>query len=100
MYTCGSLRVMGTALATGHATGVAAALHAAAGNPGLPAKRSKNCKTRTPSCLDLEEPALDQMGRAVLPCRLMSERVKSRIGAACAVLSFAVTFLGFGFTAA
>jgi hypothetical protein len=29
----GSLRVMGTALATGHAAGIAAALHAAAGNP-------------------------------------------------------------------
>ena len=32
-YAGGSLRVMGTALATGHAAGVAAALHAAAGNP-------------------------------------------------------------------
>jgi hypothetical protein len=31
-YAGGSLRVMGTALATGHAAGVAAALHAAAGN--------------------------------------------------------------------
>jgi hypothetical protein len=34
----GSLRVMGTALATGHAAGVAAALHAAAGNP-VPARQ-------------------------------------------------------------
>jgi hypothetical protein len=32
-YAGGSLRVMGTALATGHAAGVAAALHAAADNP-------------------------------------------------------------------
>jgi hypothetical protein len=32
-YAGGSLRVMGTALATGHAAGVAAALHAAAGTP-------------------------------------------------------------------
>jgi hypothetical protein len=32
-YAGGSLRVMGTALATGHAAGVAAALHAAAGHP-------------------------------------------------------------------
>jgi hypothetical protein len=32
-YAGGSLRVMGTALATGHAAGVAAALHAAAGAP-------------------------------------------------------------------
>ena len=32
-YAGGSLRVMGTAFATGHAAGVAAALHAAAGNP-------------------------------------------------------------------
>jgi hypothetical protein len=32
-YAGGSLRVMGTALATGRAAGVAAALHAAAGNP-------------------------------------------------------------------
>src|SRR5258708_15828518 len=31
-YAGGSLRVMGTALATGHAAGVAAALHAAAGH--------------------------------------------------------------------
>jgi FAD dependent oxidoreductase len=36
-YAGGSLRVMGTALATGHAAGVAAALHAAAGNP-VPAR--------------------------------------------------------------
>jgi hypothetical protein len=32
-YAGGSLRVMGTAFATGHAAGVAAALHAAAGKP-------------------------------------------------------------------
>jgi FAD dependent oxidoreductase len=32
-YAGGSLRVMGTALATGHAAGVAAALQAATGNP-------------------------------------------------------------------
>jgi len=32
-YAGGSLRVMGTALATGHAAGVAAALHASAGKP-------------------------------------------------------------------
>src|SRR6202521_34028 len=32
-YAGGSLRVMGTAFATGHAAGVAAALHAAAGTP-------------------------------------------------------------------
>jgi hypothetical protein len=37
-YAGGSLRVMGTALATGHAAGVAAALHAAAGNP-VPAQQ-------------------------------------------------------------
>ena len=37
-YAGGSLRVMGTALATGRAAGVAAALHAAAGNP-IPARR-------------------------------------------------------------
>ncbi|MCW2931296.1 MAG: FAD-dependent oxidoreductase, partial [Actinomycetia bacterium] len=37
-YASGSLRVMGTALATGHAAGVAAALHAAAGNP-VPARQ-------------------------------------------------------------
>ncbi len=37
-YAGGSLRVMGTALATGHAAGVAAALHAAAGNP-VPARQ-------------------------------------------------------------
>jgi FAD dependent oxidoreductase len=36
-YAGGSLRVMGTALATGHAAGIAAALHAAAGNP-VPAR--------------------------------------------------------------
>ena len=36
-YAGGSLRVMGTALATGHAAGVAAALHASAGNP-VPAR--------------------------------------------------------------
>jgi len=37
-YAGGSLRVMGTALATGHAAGVAAALHAAAGKP-VPARQ-------------------------------------------------------------
>jgi hypothetical protein len=37
-YAGGSLRVMGTALATGHAAGVAAALHAAEGNP-VPARQ-------------------------------------------------------------
>jgi hypothetical protein len=36
-YAGGSLRVMGTALATGHAAGVAAALHSAAGSP-VPAR--------------------------------------------------------------
>ena len=48
-YAGGSLRVMGTALATGHAAGVAAALHAARqATQYLPAKCSKNCKSRTP----------------------------------------------------
>lgn len=37
-YASGSLRVMGTALATGHAAGVAAALYAAAGN-SVPARQ-------------------------------------------------------------
>jgi hypothetical protein len=37
-YAGGSLRVMGTALATGRAAGVAAALHAAAGKP-VPARQ-------------------------------------------------------------
>ena len=50
-YAGGSLRVMGTALATGHAAGVAAAVHAAAGKP-VPARQdSKNCKGRMPGWL-------------------------------------------------
>jgi hypothetical protein len=48
-YAGGSLRVMGTALATGHAAGVAAALHGRQATLWPPAKCSKNCKSRTPS---------------------------------------------------